>query len=223
MASHFGAGAKSITLVGSEERLFSAPQWKPALGSKLAAQFEKLQVNIVYGAKADLKGLETGAVPKGTKVKLTKKDGTTQEIESALAFPRSDLHRLTVHVCTADYIHIGTGTKPNNALFSSSLLDPSTGRLKTTPYLSLPSHPTAYALGDIVDRDVKMAAAVPPQAAVVATNLIADIKGSGKKVEAKDFMTLIAVPLGPKGGAIQMFGFVFQVRSRHVLEAVTES
>ncbi len=61
-----------------------------------------------------------------------------------------------------------------------------------------------FALGDVSDADRDMAGIATQQAGVVAANIGALISGDGQLTSWDEFPPLIAIPLGPEGGA----GFV---------------
>jgi NADH dehydrogenase FAD-containing subunit len=58
-----------------------------------------------------------------------------------------------------------------------------------------------FALGDLADADRDMAGIANAQAAVVAANIRALITGTGKLTSYETFPPMIAIPLGPEGGA----------------------
>jgi len=63
-----------------------------------------------------------------------------------------------------------------------------------------------FAIGDIAAGDRDMAGIAGAQARVVAANLRAAITGQGEREVYQPFPPLIAVPLGPEGGAGQLPG-----------------
>lgn len=58
-----------------------------------------------------------------------------------------------------------------------------------------------FALGDLADADRDMAGIANAQARVVAANVRALITGTGKLTSYEAFPPMIAIPLGPEGGA----------------------
>ena len=80
-----------------------------------------------------------------------------------------------------------------------------------------------FALGDVSDADRDMAGIATAQAGLVATNIRALITGEGELANWDEFPPMIAIPLGPEGGA----GFIgdgladsaqiAEVKGRHML------
>ena len=58
-----------------------------------------------------------------------------------------------------------------------------------------------FAVGDVSDADRDMAGIATQQAGVVAANVGALIAGEGELISWETFPPLIAIPLGPEGGA----------------------
>jgi apoptosis-inducing factor 2 len=58
-----------------------------------------------------------------------------------------------------------------------------------------------FALGDLSNADRDMAGIANAQAAVVAANVRALITGTGELTSYETFPPMIAIPLGPEGGA----------------------
>jgi NADH dehydrogenase FAD-containing subunit len=97
------------------------------------------------------------------------------------------------------------------------------GYLRVDEQLRVIGEERIFAFGDLADADRDMAGVATQQAEVVATNVRALIEGSGELMSWALFPPLIAVPLGPEGGA----GFVGEgladratiadVKGRHML------
>lgn len=79
------------------------------------------------------------------------------------------------------------------------------GRIQVTETLALPGHPRVYALGDLTDLDeAKMAGYAMRHAAVVAENILAQIRGEQPKaVYRPSPVPSVLLPLGPHGGVGQ--------------------
>jgi NADH dehydrogenase FAD-containing subunit len=60
---------------------------------------------------------------------------------------------------------------------------------------------SVFALGDVFDADRDMAGIATAQAGVAAANVRALIDGAGELASWTTFLPLIAIPLGPEGGA----------------------
>ena len=68
-------------------------------------------------------------------------------------------------------------------------------------HLRVAGETQVFALGDLADADRDMAGIATAQAGVVATNIRALITGTGELTSWDTFPPLIAIPLGPEGGA----------------------
>ena len=76
------------------------------------------------------------------------------------------------------------------------------GHLRVTGQLSLPGHPTVFAIGDITAiPEAKRAQAAAAHAQVVAANISSLIRGEPDQVSYQPHPPGISVPLGPAGGA----------------------
>jgi apoptosis-inducing factor 2 len=75
------------------------------------------------------------------------------------------------------------------------------GYLRVDEYLRIDGEERIFAVGDVSDADRDMAAAAGAQAEVVAANIRALATGDGDLVHYEPIPPLIAIPLGPSGGA----------------------
>ena len=80
------------------------------------------------------------------------------------------------------------------------------GYLQVTPELRVVGFDRVYALGDIAAIDVNKAGVTGRQAAVVATNIRAQLTGTGEYTSYTPGPPVIILPLGPTGGAGQLPG-----------------
>lgn len=80
------------------------------------------------------------------------------------------------------------------------------GYLRVDDQLRVVGHDRVFALGDIADADRNMAAVARIQAELVAANLRAVITGAGATAGYQQLPPLVAIPLGPEGGAGQLPG-----------------
>ncbi|HKU31997.1 MAG TPA: FAD-dependent oxidoreductase [Arthrobacter sp.] len=98
------------------------------------------------------------------------------------------------------------GIAPQTDYVAGELLAARThdGYLEVTPELRVAGFETVYALGDISNIDVNKAGVAGRQAAVVATNIQAQINGSGELAEWSPSRPVIILPLGPRGGSGQL-------------------
>jgi NADH dehydrogenase FAD-containing subunit len=75
------------------------------------------------------------------------------------------------------------------------------GYVRVDRHLRVAGEERVFALGDIADADRDMAGIATMQAEVVAANIRALATGAGELAAYEPFPPLIAVPLGPEGGA----------------------
>jgi NADH dehydrogenase FAD-containing subunit len=80
------------------------------------------------------------------------------------------------------------------------------GSVRVDERLRVAGHERVYALGDISDADRKMAGLAGAQADVVAANLRVLLTGEGELGAYEPWPPVIAIPLGPEGGAGQLPG-----------------
>jgi NADH dehydrogenase FAD-containing subunit len=75
------------------------------------------------------------------------------------------------------------------------------GYVRVDEHLRVAGETRTFALGDLADADRDMAGIANAQAAVVAANIRALITGTGELTSYETFPSMIAIPLGPEGGA----------------------
>ena len=75
------------------------------------------------------------------------------------------------------------------------------GYVRIDEYLRVVGETQTFALGDLADADRDMAGIANAQARVVAANVRALITGTGELTSYQTFPPMIAIPLGPEGGA----------------------
>jgi NADH dehydrogenase FAD-containing subunit len=75
------------------------------------------------------------------------------------------------------------------------------GYVRVDEHLRVVRETHVFALGDLSDADRDMAGIATKQASVVAANIRALITGEGELTSYETFPPLIAIPLGPEGGA----------------------
>ncbi|GAA3534457.1 FAD-dependent oxidoreductase [Nonomuraea rosea] len=80
------------------------------------------------------------------------------------------------------------------------------GYLQVDGHLRVKGHDRVFAIGDIADADRDMAGFAGMQGELLAANLRAVITGEGEQVGYERQPAMIAVPLGPEGGAGQLPG-----------------
>jgi NADH dehydrogenase FAD-containing subunit len=80
------------------------------------------------------------------------------------------------------------------------------GFVEVDDYLRVPGHGNVFALGDVSTADAKMAGFAGLQAAVVASNVTALISGEDELQPYASLGPVIAITIGPEGGAGQLPG-----------------
>ena len=80
------------------------------------------------------------------------------------------------------------------------------GYVRVDEHLQVVGQDRVFALGDIADADRNTAGMAGAQAKIVADNIRALITGEGEQAVYEQFPPVIAVPLGPEGGAGQLPG-----------------
>jgi NADH dehydrogenase FAD-containing subunit len=75
------------------------------------------------------------------------------------------------------------------------------GYVRVDEHLRIVGETQTFAIGDLADADRDMAGIANRQAAVVAENIRALITGTGELTSYEPFPPMIAIPLGPEGGA----------------------
>jgi apoptosis-inducing factor 2 len=100
------------------------------------------------------------------------------------------------------------GVTPVSDYLSGSLAAARTpeGFIEVDPHLRVLGHQNVFALGDVSTADAKMAGFAGLQAAIVAANVTAAISGSGELQTYESLGPVIAITIGPEGGAGQLPG-----------------
>ncbi|KAK0539508.1 hypothetical protein OC842_000930 [Tilletia horrida] len=186
-------GDKKVTLVSRSDRLIgkSTP---PALHNKLYPQLISRNVDVLLGDSVDL--------PKDI------------SSTSLLSEPRSFTSQNGADIPDVDLVIVATGTKPAIDLFAKA--DPASivdGQIKVD-HKTLRADSSVltkwFAAGDVAQLPgLKTHVNAKTGGEVAAANIVSLLKGG--KGDAKSFsvMNVTAVPLGPKAGAINLFGWVF--------------
>jgi NADH dehydrogenase FAD-containing subunit len=97
------------------------------------------------------------------------------------------------------------------------------GYLRVDEHLRVAGETQVFAVGDVSDADRDMAGIASKQAEVVAANVRALIAGEGELTSWETFPPLIAIPLGPEGGAgfmgdgVADAATIADVKGRHMI------
>jgi NADH dehydrogenase FAD-containing subunit len=105
---------------------------------------------------------------------------------------------------TADIWFRAFGVRPHTEYLEGGSLQASRnerGYVRVDEHLRVVGETNIFAVGDIVDADRDMAGIASVQSEVVAANIRALITAGGELTSYQKFPPLIAVPLGPEGGA----------------------
>jgi NADH dehydrogenase FAD-containing subunit len=97
------------------------------------------------------------------------------------------------------------------------------GYVRVDEHLRVVGETHVFALGDVADADRDMAGIATAEAKVVAANVRALISGTGELTRYDEFPPLIAIPLGPEGGAgfigdgVADAATIAELKGRHML------
>jgi NADH dehydrogenase FAD-containing subunit len=96
------------------------------------------------------------------------------------------------------------GVRPHSEYLDGGSLDDrrdGRGYVRVDEHLRVLAETQVFAVGDVTDADRDMAGIASAQAKVVVANLRALIAGTGELIQYDKYPPLIAIPLGPEGGA----------------------
>ncbi len=97
------------------------------------------------------------------------------------------------------------------------------GYVRVDEHLRVVGEGQVFALGDLADADRDMAGIATAQAEVVAANIRALISGTGELMSWATYPPMIAIPLGPEGGAgfvgdgVADSATIAELKGRHML------
>lgn len=176
---------KKITLVTSSEMLIASMN-NVRLHSKLLYQLERAGVRVILGQKIAMEDDSTRPLPSLTRFTTE----SNEEIE-------------------ADFVFNGFGSRPNSDLVKQIDVDAvnEQGFVRVNDDLTIKSDivPHLYAVGDVNELPGgKTYMAATGQAPVAAANILVNITDIGRKKKISPPPAVMAIPLGAKGGAIQL-------------------
>jgi NADH dehydrogenase FAD-containing subunit len=172
--------SKHVTIVDVADDILTGP-YEQDLRDELRRQLDELGVELHLGRALT-------ALP-------TAEPATLDAIR--IAFAEGD-------ELVADIWFKAFGVKPHTEyLAGGSLADRRDARsyVRVDDHLRLVGETNVFAVGDISDADRDMAGVASRQAGVVAANIRALITGQGELARNEKLPPMIAIPLGPKGGA----------------------
>jgi NADH dehydrogenase FAD-containing subunit len=134
-----------------------------------------------------------------------------------------------IHVATADGDPLEAdiwfrafGVRPHTEYVAAARRD-ERGYVRVDKQLRVTGEDRVFALGDIADADRDMAGIATAQAEVVAANVRALIAGESELTSWQTYPPVIAVPLGPEGGAgflgdgVADAAAIAEIKGRHML------
>jgi NADH dehydrogenase FAD-containing subunit len=139
----------------------------------------------------------------------------------AVQIPTDDGHQLA-----ADIWFRAFGVHPHSEyLAGGSMSDrrDDRGYVRVDEHLRVAGETQIFAIGDIADADRDMAGIATAQAKVVAANIRALVTGAGDLAGYDPFPPMIAIPLGPEGGAgfigdgVADAATIAELKGRHML------
>ena len=175
---------KQVTIVDVADDVLEGP-YDQALRDELRRQLDDLGVELKLGSA--LRALPTVAPATLAPITITTEAG--EEL-------------------TADIWYRCFGVSIHTEYLRGALADArdSGGYVRVDEHLQVVGQDRVFALGDIADADRNMAGMAGAQAKIVADNIRALITGEGEQGVYQKFPPVIAVPLGPEGGAGQLPG-----------------
>jgi NADH dehydrogenase FAD-containing subunit len=176
---------KAVTIVDRADDILG-DRFSGALRSELRRQLQAIDVELVLGSP--LREGEPSSAP-GELVDFT-------------------VTTLSGRAITADIWFRCFGVGPVSEYLAGPLAAARTpeGFIEVDPHLRVLGKRNVFALGDVSTADAKMAGFAGLQAAVVASNVKAAIAGSNELQRYESMGPVIAVTLGPEGGAGQFPG-----------------
>jgi len=114
------------------------------------------------------------------------------------------------------------GVRPHSEYLDGGSLD-ERGYVRVDRHLRVVGEARVFALGDVSSADRDMAGIATVQAGVVAANIRALVTGEGELTSYETFPPMIAVPLGPEGGAgslgdgVADAATIAELKGRHML------
>jgi NADH dehydrogenase FAD-containing subunit len=171
---------KHVTIVDAADDILTGP-YDQALRDELRRQLDELGVELALGRA------------------LTELPSTPPATLGPIRIATEDGNELV-----ADIWFRAFGVRPHSEyLDGGSLADRRNerGYIRVDEHLRVLGETNVFAVGDVADADRDMAGIAGKQAGVVAANIRALITGEGELVAWETMPPLIAIPLGPEGGA----------------------
>ncbi len=176
---------KAVTIVDMADDILGG-RFSQELRDELRRQLEEVRVELVLGSPL--------------------REGEPPTAPGELA--TFTVTTLSGRAITADIWFRCFGVTPASDYLSGVLASARTpeGFIEVDPHLRVLGQQNVFALGDVSTADAKMAGFAGRQAAVVASNVTAAIAGSGDLQTYEPLGPVIAITIGPEGGAGQFPG-----------------
>jgi NADH dehydrogenase FAD-containing subunit len=175
---------KHVTIADAAPDIMTGP-FDQALRDELHNQLDKLGVELKLGSP--LRELPSAAPATAAPISIT--TGAGEEL-------------------TADIWYRCFGVVPETGYLHGALAGARDGHgyVRVDEHLRVRGQDRVFAIGDIADADRNMAGMAGAQAKLLAANISTLITGAGELATYQRSPTVIAVPLGPEGGAGQLPG-----------------
>jgi NADH dehydrogenase FAD-containing subunit len=193
---------KQVTLADASEDILTGPYDQP-LRDELRRQLDALGIELRLGSA--LSELPSAAPATLAPIRVGLEDGTE---------------------LVADIWFRAFGVRPHSEYLdggSHEVRRDERGYLRVDQHLRVVGETNVFAVGDVSDADRDMAGIATQQAGVVAANVGALIAGEGELTSWETFPPLIAIPLGPEGGAgfigdgVADAATIAELKGRHML------
>jgi NADH dehydrogenase FAD-containing subunit len=193
---------KDVTIVDVADDILTGPYDQP-LRDELRRQLDEMGVELRLGSALR----ELPSTPPATlgTIRIVTEDGDE---------------------LVADMWFRAFGVRPHSEYLESGSLGDrrdERGYIRVDDHLRVAGQTDVFALGDVSDADRDMAGIASRQAAVVAANLRVLITGEGDLERYDTFPPMIAIPLGPEGGAgfigdgVAGAATIAELKGRHML------
>ena len=193
---------KQVTIVDVTPDILNGP-YDQALRDELRRQLDALGVELRLGAA--LRALPSAPPATLAPIAIATEDGD---------------------MLVADIWFRAFGVRAHSEYLEGGSLDDrrdERGYVRVDEHLRVVGETNVFALGDVSDADRDMAGIATAQAGLVATNVRALITGTGELASWDQFPPMIAIPLGPEGGAgfigdgVADRATIAELKGRHML------
>ena len=171
---------KHVTIVDAADDILTGP-YDQALRDELRRQLDALGVELHLGCA--LTELPTAPPATLDAIRIATEDGN--ELVADIWFRTFGVRP------HSDYLELGSLSDQRD----------DRGYVRVDEHLRVVGETNVFALGDLADADRDTAAVAGKQASVVAANIRSLITGQGELTSYETFPPMIAIPLGPEGGA----------------------